>query len=1085
MRERLPNLTASQFDAVDYRRQDACVVAGPGSGKTTVLVERYRALVEDHRLDPRHILAITFTEKAAANMKSKLAELFAHNALLLRAVEAGYVSTIHGLCARLLRENAIAAGIDPHFSVMDARESEDLQYSCLHDAFDELVERQREDALELITVLQEPDLAYDLQSAYDGIRSAGVSIAEVRAMPNPGHPVSPREAAARLRAIVASWRNPTAARQTMGNALLEWAGRLDETDGSSLSDFSQLIAECPRNTSRVPEFKEFKETILPELTAGAVDHHTARFRGMIFDVLTRFDELYNERKLPDGRLDFNDLEKRTIDLLRGNEDVRNRVREQFRQIMLDEFQDINAQQEKLIGLVRGEDVFFAVGDMNQSIYGFRHARPVIFLDYEAHIRNAGKHSSQLLENFRSRAEILRSVEALLNAAEGIVARELIAGLTFPGKAQPSIEILKVQDADKDEATAKEARWVAHRILSLRGMLQIGTGEKTRHADFSDFAVLCRNGDSMKPILEAFSRAKIPYVCGRRQSFLLSREGLDTTALLHTIANPRDGIALAAVLRSNLVGIGDEALLRLRLLANSLSGGLNMIAHDPAKLTEFAPEDAAKLARFTANLKRWRADQPVTPLEVLLVRALSDSGFQWIPGTVTAGNVESFLHLARTEGDDLGLAGLLREIESLQKAVNLESDLSDKDQGNCVQVMTAHSAKGLEFPVTIIAAMDKGTRSGTAPATFTPESGLGLTWKDPAGKTKAGLDDSWQLRNADLVEDRDKREANRLLYVAMTRAEEHLILSYSQTRGRTSPWIKLLDQFFKLDGRAPSDQPAIETVASLSGEPFDVSILVTEADPPPLRIDAIDPAKSGEVLTVPRPVVGDQHDSTVNVTSLAVFADCPRKYYLGRYIGWNGRFPRFDPEELPADADTDDDLSAADLGSLVHEILAGKPGSYPPDAQRLANVFLESNLGQRAVAATRSAREWDFIVNIQGTLVRGSIDLWFEENGEIVVVDYKTDLKQRPEAYAPQLALYALAMERAFGKRPSEAWLHYLRSDTAVAVPLDDAAIRRVENLLAELAEAQNTLRFDLREAEHCHTCAFHRNLCPAGSSRAA
>ena len=98
---------------------------------------------------------------------------------------------------------------------------------------------------------------------------------------------------------------------------------------------------------------------------------------------------------------------------------------------------------------------------------------------------------------------------------------------------------------------------------------------------------------MKPILEAFDNAGIPYVSGRRQSFLLSREGRDITAMLHTIANPRDTIALATVLRSPLVGIGDEALLRIRLLAGSLSGGLNMIAYDSAKLADFAPEDAAQ------------------------------------------------------------------------------------------------------------------------------------------------------------------------------------------------------------------------------------------------------------------------------------------------------------------------------------------------------------------------------------------------------------------------------------------------------------------------------------------------------------
>ncbi len=162
---------------------------------------------------------------------------------------------------------------------------------------------------------------------------------------------------------------------------------------------------------------------------------------------------------------------------------------------------------------------------------------------------------------------------------------------------------------------------------------------------------------MKPILEAFNRANIPYVCGRRQSFLLSREGLDITALLHIIANPRNSIALATVLRSDLVGIGDEALLRVRLLAGSLTCGLNRIAHDNTEAGGVSrPRTRADWAVSPKNLKRWRADQSVIPLEVLIVRALSDCGFQWMPGTVIAANVESFLHLARTGGEERGLAG---------------------------------------------------------------------------------------------------------------------------------------------------------------------------------------------------------------------------------------------------------------------------------------------------------------------------------------------------------------------------------------------------------------------------------------------
>jgi CRISPR/Cas system-associated exonuclease Cas4 (RecB family) len=288
---------------------------------------------------------------------------------------------------------------------------------------------------------------------------------------------------------------------------------------------------------------------------------------------------------------------------------------------------------------------------------------------------------------------------------------------------------------------------------------------------------------------------------------------------------------------------------------------------------------------------------------------------------------------------------------------------------------------------------------------------------------------------------------------------------------------------------PSDDPQTGEFAPLGGDTFDVSIRITNSEPPPLRAALADPANNEGVLTVPRPVVHDRHDSAVNVTSLTVFADCPRKYYLQRYIGWNGTFHAsfhgsFDPEELAGGEEENDesgDLTASELGTFVHEILAAKPGPFPEEAQRLAYVFLESDLGKRAAAAGRSEREWEFIVDIHGTLVRGTIDLWFEENDEIVIVDYKTDTRERSEAYAPQLALYGLALERACGNHPSKAWLHFLRSNHPIEVPLDDIAIQRVEDLLAELAHAQDTLRFDLREGEHCRTCRFHRGLCPAGT----
>jgi len=994
-------------------------------------VERYRSLITDHKLEPREILAITFTEKAAANMKQKITDRFSHDPVMSRELESAWISTIHGFCARILRENAIAAGIDPRFAQLDARESEELQYDCLDSALDELIAKRREEALKLIPALQTPHLTSPLISAYDGIRSAGKTIAEVRAMPCPTPPATQQDMVKKLRGLLASWTGLTQKQQWERAELLEWA----ETLNTSVTERKPNFRRVPED--RKTELREFCET----LKAWNIDRNTAPFRAVVFDILTRFDELYNERKTTNGALDFNDLERRTIALLRANPDVQRRIRTQFRQIMLDEFQDINEQQNELIDLIRNDDVFFAVGDSNQSIYGFRHARPEIFHQYRDTVKGEGKHYAELLDNFRSRAEILSCVETLLNAEEGIDARTLTAVAEFAPKENPSIEILHVQTGAEDEAGEREAAWIAYRILSLRDPLRDPDG-----FDFRDFAVLCRNGDSMRPILDAFGRAGIPYVCGRRQSFLLAREGLDITALLHTIANPRDSISLATVLRSALAGLSDEALLRLRLLAGSVTGGLSAAAFDRSKLTEFSSGDAAKIARFADDLKRWRTEQPVIPLDLLITRALGDCGFE------INENVESFLQLARTRGERKTLNQFLREIESLQKAVSTESDLSDEDQGNCVQVMTAHAAKGLEFPVTIIAAMEKGTQRTSAPVTFTPRFGLGLKWNDPASKD--GIEDSWQLRNSEYLKLREKEESNRLLYVAMTRAKEHLILSYSVRDRRPANWAKLVD--------------GMEIRTDIEGDPpaLDANHTTATAEPP---------------LIIARPPVTDQHDSAVNVTSLTLFAQCPRKYYILRYVGWTGgRRRKFDPDELPEDRG--DETSAAELGSFVHEILAGKTAEYPAEAHRLASVFRESPLGQDAAKAVRSAREWDFTVDIDGMLVRGTIDLWFEQNGQLRIVDYKTDDISAAEAttraadYAPQLALYALALERAFGQRPAIAHLHFLRTDTLVEVPID---VEQVHSLIARLKEAQTVPRFDLNAGPHCQTCQFYRGFCPA------
>src|SRR6185437_13346122 len=512
---RMNEFTDQQKSAVQYRNLDACVVAGPGSGKTTVLVERYSRLIASKQCKPGDILAITFTEKAAANMKARLAKQFAGNDSVLRELDHAWVSTIHAFCTRVLRENAIAAGVDPRFTVLDAREAEILRYECLNAALDEFTETRREEILALIEALQNPRLTSDLLSVWDALRSSGKSICEVRGMSAPIEPATAAELASELRQLVSRWPpNLTATQRTHKSELLDLAEEISRGDSLQLAGWFSLRVPKRINRQRVPRAEsEALRQFRDERLLAIVDAKTASHRALIFHVLERFESLYADRKKERSALDFDDLERRTVDMLERDPGVRDRLRRQFRQVMLDEFQDINDQQAKLIRLIRSENVFFGVGDINQSIYGFRHARPEIFREYHRSIVGENKHSAELLKNFRSHAGVLRCVETLLNAAEGIEPRQLIAK-EEPRDSAAAVEILRVIEGEEDESGVREARWIAHRILELR---------EEKGYQFRDFAVLCRGGDSMKPILAIFDEANIPYVCGRRDSVLMSRE----------------------------------------------------------------------------------------------------------------------------------------------------------------------------------------------------------------------------------------------------------------------------------------------------------------------------------------------------------------------------------------------------------------------------------------------------------------------------------------------------------------------------------------------------------------------------------
>ena len=230
----------------------------------------------------------------------------------------------------------------------------------------------------------------------------------------------------------------------------------------------------------------------------------------------------------------------------------------------------------------------------------------------------------------------------------------------------------------------------------------------------------------------------------------------------------------------------------------------------------------------------------------------------------------------------------------------------------------------------------------------------------------------------------------------------------------------------------------------------------------------------------RPVLTEQHDSQATVTSVAMFADCPRRYYLSRYLGFEA------PPRSADHANGASELSAGELGRQVHALLAGAVVENPDqEAVKLAGQFGKSSPGRRVAAASAVEREFDFLMELEGIVLRGQIDLWFEENGKTILIDYKTDRVSaaeapvRAEQYALQLRLYALAIERLTGRLPAEAYLYFLRPNTGVPVDLRPSLFDSPEAAVREFREAQEHQQFPLREGEHCRVCPHFEQLCPA------
>jgi ATP-dependent helicase/nuclease subunit A len=973
--------TPEQRAAIGDRGRSSLLAAGAGSGKTAVMVERFAEAVLNDGVAVGSILTLTFTEKAAAELRERIrrrfVELGEHEHA--RAVDAAWIGTIHGFCARVLQSQPLAAGLDPRFTVLDEAAARRLASSAFETALEAWTAASGAPAVD-VAAAYSWDLETLIVRAHGALRSRGathprLTIAPAAPAPDPA-PVaeSAAVAAATLRAAPSNGARVAAALAALEACERLVAGARESPPLPGALDVAKLPAgakalehdDCAAYRAAWAAYR-----------AACADHHARPVLILLDALLVAFGTAYAEAKAERAGVDFDDLELRVRDLLAGDAALRARWAERFALIMVDEFQDTNRLQLDILEALEQENLF-AVGDESQSIYGFRHADVGIFRARRAALGREGVRS--LTVNFRSRPEILDVVNAVFGPLLGDGFTPLVAGrapeelrLFAPDPPdEPRVELLACETAGWEEREAElglgalatqpwrraEARAVAARLRA-----EVDAGRPQR-----DVVMLVRATSSLRLYEQALEEQGLStYVVGGR-GYWAQEQVRDGIAYLALLANPHDETSLYAVLSSPFCGAGSDSLVllaeagrregtgawaALRRAAAAWPGPAGVGADSPdadtpggSWLHELPAEEAGRLvafARFVAG-ERLRAER--LPVEVLLERAIAATGYDLAilarsGGDRRLANLRKLMRLAReyerAEGRDLRGFRAYAVGQDLAEAREGEAALESEGL-DAVRLMTIHRAKGLEFPVVCVADLGRTGATGRDRLLIGEDgsAGLRLTTLEGGDPVPAlGYD-----RIADALAAAEAAEERRLLYVAATRAEERLILSggvdtakWPAPRPASPPLDWLAPALVGGDGSFPEDADiacgdgavAVRLVTAVNLPPE------AAAPAPRERSGAPGTALPAEPKVIPAWTRPQPAQRRLSYSSLQDYARCPYRFYLTRVLGLARVAPPDETaaaDEPRADGDVEAPLEGRIRGSLVHLLLERLDFSRP-------------------------------------------------------------------------------------------------------------------------------------------------------------
>ena len=1153
-----------QIEIIHSRNGDLLVSAAAGSGKTAVLIEHILSRITDPQ-DPADIsefMVSTFTRNAAYEMRERLTQsldeilekdpenvrIRRQKALLPHA----QISTIDSFCIRLVRSHFSELAVDPDFRIGEEGELELIRAEVL----DRILKEEFEAA--------DPSFRFllDNYSNHKGDRALREYIRRLdRTADSAADPegwlawaregldpdVQLADESSPVRGMIRSIRYEIAEiSQSMRQALntlrseacpdpskylnmletdLEVLERLLRLSGDEtfLQELSLLkLTGKPRvlkdqmtpAESAVSELRDAYKAQLETyqtITEGGFERLRETMSILrdplrkLIDLTIRFRQEVDAEKQRKNVKDFSETAHLALKLLRENEAVRRQVSAAFREVITDEYQDCNAVQEDLMQLISGHGEGlcnrFMVGDIKQSIYGFRLAKPDFFREkYEQYSYGEGDRKKRdLNRNYRSRRPVLNTVNAVFSK----LMRREISGVDYdknqllrygegypePDETPYRSELILVDRTESSQSGRQaEAQAIARRIRELTDpetglMVRDGKTKQMRRARLSDIVILLRTVEDWADLFTStLIEAGIPAVSQVRKGYFAVPEVRLLLALLRIIDNHRQDIPLTAVLVSVIGGFTNEELARLRTKEKKKAFcDLVLESEEP------------RLAAFREKLDGYRKQSRYLPIHELLDRIFEETGYllylQALPGgTIRRANAEMLREkaLAFEQTSYTGLFQFIRYIEKLQAySVDFGEAATLAEDEDLVRVMSIHKSKGLEFPVVFVSGLSKSFNKSDqkSPVVLHDELGIAADLRDLSAQTT----ERTLLKQA--ISRQSVRDAQgeeiRLLYVAMTRAKEKLILTGSVKKDADEllvPGIRAL-----WEGPVPVWQlmkvqtylDLLLAAGSVTDGSFDLQVVHPEelaGSEKVLTADYAARRKAVEEAGAGR-IYDPEFRAALERAAGFVYPYQSVIRQKGAYSVSDLKHAAMEDEDYEAPGS--ENFGGAELGSAYHAVfealdLAAGAGEEtvrscigkltergqitPETAEKIdpsvMTAFLMSPLGKRASEADRQGRlhkEHRFLLGVplreaqqeadsdETAVVQGIIDLYFEEPDGLVLVDYKTD-RIRPgdedvlvRRYRKQLEIYRRALEAFYRKPVKETVLYSLFLNEAIEV----------------------------------------------------